>query len=384
MANQLRKSNRKRTIKSQREPVAKRQKRAEQGAATESKSAEYEESIDDEAATSPITNLCNELLDRILGFLDLPSLVSVADTCKRLRVSAVTKFSQDSGYKRVILRQGLEQETIKIDSGRTLKLYLGILRCFGDKISHLCIQNSNKIANKGDDHLDRYIHQYCADTLTKLELEYRVISMNAFSQPMKNITKLRIFNCDLGKQLPNFVDWFPNLRDLELHMDSKNIDENLTAVSFPHLESLSFGLSKTSGRFNSNCATKLLQANPQLKHLYVVLHYKKSFGQLLKLLSKNSSLVNLKVYGNVKEKNSEAVSRHLKKFPLLEALDLGGYIISVEDAVLLSRKLALLKSFSFRLDNSLQCEDLLPQLDDHWQHSISQVNTRCTQIVLSH
>lgn len=62
MADQLKKSNRNRTQKSEQKPKVKHQKRKK-----------CEASINDEAAASAevsITNIYNELVDRILDFLD--------------------------------------------------------------------------------------------------------------------------------------------------------------------------------------------------------------------------------------------------------------------------------------------------------------------------
>lgn len=94
MAGKSSRSNRKRPLKSEQKPVVKRQKHEK-----------CEESINYEAATASITDICNELLDRIMDSLDIASLLNVADTCKRIRIAAAAKFGSKFGNKEVILHQ---------------------------------------------------------------------------------------------------------------------------------------------------------------------------------------------------------------------------------------------------------------------------------------
>lgn len=50
-----------------------------------------------------ITDICFECLERIFDFLDLESLLNVADTCKRLQMVAATKYGNNYGGKTIFL-----------------------------------------------------------------------------------------------------------------------------------------------------------------------------------------------------------------------------------------------------------------------------------------
>lgn len=57
-----------------------------------------ENAIEEMEATSEVKSLTTiyyDCLERIFDFLDLKSLLNVADTCKRLRIAAVAKFGDD-------------------------------------------------------------------------------------------------------------------------------------------------------------------------------------------------------------------------------------------------------------------------------------------------
>lgn len=383
MADQSRRSNRKRTLKSeQTAPVAKRQKQEK-----------HERTGINGEAEGPITNICNELIDRIFDFLDITSLLNVAGTCKRFQMAAFVNFGQKCATKKVHFirdKQKLDgitvvRHTIEVVG---LRCSLPFLRCFGAKISNVEVINANKVANKGDNHLERYINQYCAQTLVVLFFRHWVFSGDNFSKPFQRVAALHINGSGVGKQFPSFAKLFPNLRHLDLYVSKKFIGVNKAAVSFPRLYSLHVGLVESPGHLNSKCVTKLLHANPQLKHFAIRLNqHEKDFGQLLSMLSKNSALSILTICGTVNGvTNAAALYQLQKQHALFESLELQSFT-KLDDVLFVSRQLNFLKSFSFRLGRSYECDILLIQLDKHWQHVkpiIHTHNDNCHDIILRH
>lgn len=168
------------------------------------------------------------------------------------------------------------------------------------------------------------MNQYCADSLEMIWfVGQRGFSDENFTKPFKSVTTVAIYQVLLGKQLPNFVRWFPNLREfLTTNID---IDKTAIAVPFPHLENLKTTVygdnnHNHSQDFTLENAVSLLHANRQLKDLIVSM-----FGTLVELLnaiSENKALLKLTVTTNVNTNvNSIDLKRLMDEHPLIEALD---------------------------------------------------------------
>lgn len=182
MANQMKRSTRKRTLKSEETaPVAKRQKRVRS-----------EQSVINDGAEGPITDICNELIDKIFKFLDITSLLKVAGTCTRFQMAAAAIVEQRMGNKFIRFIQDTQKPDL-ITVGRFeidivgLRYSLPFLRCFGANIKRMKVINADQKATRGDNHLERYINQYCADTLSNLCFKNRVFSVHNFTKPFKKV-----------------------------------------------------------------------------------------------------------------------------------------------------------------------------------------------------
>lgn len=155
---------------------------------TEEKYQKLDDNEEEEKEDSnSLTDICSELLLRILNFLDLESLLNVAHTCKRLQFAAITTFSDNHGKKRICFYTGfkfyfLDKRYQKLND--EIRIYdfrfcLPFVRCFGAKFMDLSINRRDK-----NDHkcirLDRYINQYCANTLTSISVVSRCLSNNLF------------------------------------------------------------------------------------------------------------------------------------------------------------------------------------------------------------
>ena len=120
-----------------------------------------------------ITNIYYDCLERIFDFLDLRSLLNVADTYKRLQIAAAAKFSDAYGKKPVhlIIHKNkcipllLNADEIYI---RGSKLQFPFLRCFGAKVTHLYVDHHSDSGRAYKTLLLQYLNQYCGNALKTL------------------------------------------------------------------------------------------------------------------------------------------------------------------------------------------------------------------------
>ena len=167
--------------------------------------------VDNVEAPEPrsITNICYDVLERIFEFLDIESLLNVANTCKRLQIAAAVKFGDEYDKKAIRLEiEGQNQITVNqyFISVCGLKFCLPFLRCFGATLTHLGVTSIN------NDYVDQYINKYCANTLKKIRFtEKTSLSAENFPLPFPKVKDVRIIRSDLGKHLPLISQFFPNL-----------------------------------------------------------------------------------------------------------------------------------------------------------------------------
>lgn len=132
-----------------------------------------------------LTNIYHDCLERIFDHLELADLLNLAQTCKRLKIAAAAKFSDDFGRKKVnLLVNGFGFPMSLVVSERRnnvddSNIILPFLRCFGAKISSLAVTQWRvsddaeifesgtlfpfRKANKAQiAFLDKYINQFCA------------------------------------------------------------------------------------------------------------------------------------------------------------------------------------------------------------------------------
>lgn len=279
-----------------------------------------------------ITNICYEMVDRIFDFLDLESLLNVAQTCKRLQIAAAAKFGDEYGKNPVYLHPSvfwkpsgiyMEHPLIQVAG---LKFCLPFLRCFGSRISVSEI-NYRYATDTRSDHFDHYVNRYCADTLTSISFRSfwnkQTIPFDAFSKPFKNITKVELRSIDLGNKFPKFVNLFPNLRRLD--MTDIEIDETAIAVSFPHLKHLSLYIYDKNRKnvFTNENVVNFLHVNRQLQTLNIHSRNRMTLDELSNAISENQSILKLNLFGNIADLNGFGLCQLVKKLPLLEKLVVG-------------------------------------------------------------
>lgn len=357
------------------EPQQKRRKR----------DGKEEEPVESEAESKSITNISSKLIDRIFTFLDLESLLRVAHTCKQLQNAAIAKYNDDFSQREVRLypfesRRHSQASGIRLSPINFMQVFgldfcFPFLRCFGAKMSHLnVLYNFNRVGTQTQrDHFDRYINQYCADSLTSIIFDCKpTFSNENFTEPFKNVTEMQIIGGKLGEQLPNFVNWFPNLSHLEIWFEI-TIDDNTTAVCLPNLKRLSIKVQSLLGYFTSQNVTKFLYANPQLQILTIYSDNSSTnteFGKLLNMFSKNPCITKLKVGECLSYVNEDEANQLLLEHPLIEVLDLQDIAFSVDSALILIRKLESLTVFKFCVKRRGEYDRLVSQLDiSKWTHN---------------
>lgn len=98
-----------------------------------------------------------------------------------------------------------------------LDFYFPLLRCFDIHISKLVV-NYNRKANEHSDRLERYVIQYCADTLTSIPIESKAsFSVANIQKPFKFVKCVSTYALSvshLENALPSFLHCFPNVREL--------------------------------------------------------------------------------------------------------------------------------------------------------------------------
>lgn len=326
-----------------------------------------------------ITNISYDCLERIFDCLDLESLLNLANTCKRLQIAASVKFSDVLGKREIYL--GLSQFNWKkpgiYDNGLLIEVFglqfgLPLLRCFGSKISGLNILYHSK--SEPNDIIDRYVNQYCADHVKCISFKRKpAFSSDTHLKPFKCVERIILQNVDVGKHLPFFVTWFPNLRTLE--MQNISIDENFIDVSFPHLEYMNATIGNgIRSNFTKKNILTLLHANKQLIGLDVYMHEngRMVMSELFKMISENRTIKKFSTMinsGNMIAKVSLIeMMRFAGEHSVLTEIDLFQYQFTADDAIAFMRQLKSLKQLQFQVKDKSEFERFTSQLDSAWEH----------------
>lgn len=147
-----------------------------------------------------------------------------------------------------------------------LKMTLQYLRCFGQSIPELSIKY-NKSKSKRYQHVHHHINKYCAETLTKITFWVKSnIPIKNFVKPFVNVENVCVYFGDLGNQLPSFVVWFPNVR--ELYLEHISYDHRFINASFQHLGHLLYSEEDCNGS-TINGVNTLLALNQHLETLNI-------------------------------------------------------------------------------------------------------------------
>lgn len=211
---------------------------------------------------------CLELIFKLLTFEDL---LNLADSTKELRptldlfVTGQLKkkwLMINPSTKMIVLHDGQLESRTPIPWSLCFKL----IRCFGHLITKLVILYAQGRNAKLATHIDRYVNEYCADSLLEFELyDSDENTLKTIQKPFKSVETLRFAHCRLGNKLSQLDKWFPNVRCLTF--SGRTVLSKIGA-KFSGLQELSVELPFQEYGY-SKILTELLRPNPNLRSLYL-------------------------------------------------------------------------------------------------------------------
>lgn len=310
-----------------------------------------------------LTDMDNDCLEEIFKYLSIDDLLNVVDANKLLRIAAGSLYRRKFGRKPVTLSKMKPNQTTLIGTlyqveVTGLKKCLQFVRCFGSFISVLCI-DYNQAARKDYIYLNRYINQFCTDTLIDANFNYiqkRTNLQSFIKKPFKMVEFLRITASNLGNQLTEIIELFPNVRRLQLHSNQMNggcIEKNLARLEYMDVE-INFGTMDGDGLENIIQAIRL---NPQLRRLRIHEKIQFTFGYFVEMVWKSSSITEDAQYHDL--------AQALPAFPR------NSRNIRSSDVIEFIGRVKHLTKFSFYFDKSKdqQFEELKAHLDGEWDCS---------------
>lgn len=299
-----------------------------------------------------LNDLNDFCLLKILGRLDLQSLLNAADTNKRLRSLATDVYNRGSGTKTVDIdirkvifeRDDPVQESSNFIRIRGLKPSLQCLRCFGPYINGLSI--GYYISQSKSIH--EYINSFCAESLLRIRFD-GTPAIEQFQKVFVNIQDVTLVECDLGDKWPLFVKLFANLGSLSLF--NVSMVHHSIEKPFPNLERLDIRDLYCDGSSSFDIAADLLKGINQLKCLEIGYHENEraslSIVKLLDLVKDNPSISVLSVDAVYGRATSAEIQRIISEHPALVELGLESCSFTPDQAIALLPQLASLKKFEF-------------------------------------
>lgn len=351
--------------------MAKKQQNSEKPQEMGESSGKNEAIIHANIEPKSITNIHYDCLERIFDFLDLESLLNLANTCKRLQIAAAANFGEVHGETRIGLyfdsyyEEGIHlfYSSIRVIG---LKFNLRILRCFGTKVSHLLIYHASS-KFEYNEHLRHYINQYCANSLKSILFwSNSDWFMKNVTVPFKMIENVAYFLAELGAQLHKFSECFPNLRTLDIY--DVAVDGVATGIQFQHLEHLI--ISSGHRNFGTESIMNLLHGCPKLQTLNIDMDQDTTLNELLNMINENPLITKLTMYnkGPAKYVNQNDLIRLASERPSMIELNLPSHRIALGDLIILIRQLESLKAFQFVFNDDSEYEQLVSRSDSQWKH----------------
>lgn len=241
--------------------------------------AVYEHPLPTDPNSKKITHLDDLCLEKIFEYLNFQSLFNVAIANAVLRSSAARVYKRRFG-RYIVYITGNPFETdrrpifvlhkLHIDQ---LKSVLQFLRCFGEQITALEFDAAYYIKKKYYEHVNEYINMYCSENLVSITFEsVPKIAKEHFPKPFVSVQNVTVKKGSVGRYLPLFDQWFPNMRQLKLiHVNM--FQNRLVDLHFQHLERLIihplFGM---RDRFDITKKLKKLEPGMHPIHLIEILN----------------------------------------------------------------------------------------------------------------
>lgn len=232
--------------------------------------------------STKITDLNQNVLEKIFGYLNLGDLLSITDTSKRFKKPTDWIFRSKYGKSKMIFwsthtSRGThpvwKANNIYIDD---FTLCLKTLRCFGHAIPKLDLNylkiNENKCAE-----IDYYVIKYCTALVDVTFKHAGEDTLNLMAKPFEKVEKITFEDSYLSGKLADFNKWFPRLCTLELKFFMRIGNPKSLEKNFPHLESLTIDGQVNNIRWIN--IINLLHLNPQLRRLHISDYFDMKFLQ---------------------------------------------------------------------------------------------------------
>lgn len=339
-------------------------------------------------SSTKIIDLNDDCLIKIFGYLDLQNLFNVAVANEWLRSAAAVVYERKFGTKTVEIYQihGTRPKTrssavrnyfadlsatpkewkYSIDI-RSSRLCFQYIRCFGPSISKITI-DYNESMSKLYEHLHHYVNQYCTESLIEIGFWSKPgRPIEQFVKPFGNVEKVSVMNGSIGDQLPQFVEWFPHLRHLELQ--NVRLNHRFIAVHFQQLEHLCIDDISNYGLASADAAN-LLHSNRQLKSLEIkAVPHNMPIETLLDIIQDGNRLISklhLTYQCEAIPVDSMVVQRFVNEHSALAKLHLPRHQFTPDDIITLTRQLKSLQMFGCHMENLSDFDLLVTQLDEQW------------------
>lgn len=241
--------------------------------------SEAEEELDTQLK---MTDLNQNVLEKIFAYLNLGDLLSIADTIKRFQKPVEWIFRCKYGTSKMIFwathtsrgnHPVWKENNIYIDD---FTLCLKTLRCFGHVISALDL-NYLKINEDKCTEIDYYVIKYCTALIDITFKHASEDTLKMMAKPFEKIRKVTFEDTYLSGKLADLSKWFPRLYTLELKFYMRIENCKSLEQHFPNLENLTI-----DGQVNNMSWTNiitLLCFNPQLRRLHISDYFDMRFLQ---------------------------------------------------------------------------------------------------------
>lgn len=333
--------------------------------------------------TTQIIDLNDHCLMQIFDYLDLQNLFNITMASASLRPAALKLYKIKFGRKIIHLTQcdytyrPEKLHAIKICVLNTIVYVYGLktcllyLRYFGSSINNLRM-NFTFLKYERYQHLFAHVNTYCVDSLSRIKFWGMLnISMACFVKPFTNVLFVSVEHCDLGEELPRFVEWFPNLRHLNL--ENVSLTDGFDRAHFQHLERLSIiGFGYDQKHFILQNAANLLNSNRQLRNLEMYSDFGPSMDTMLDMIEHHSQITRLRVWCSPyftkfpnQVINSSEVERILNEHSSLIELNLRNYEFTATDAIALVDQLKSLEAFDFWIKDNEVFRQIESELDQN-------------------
>lgn len=232
-----------------------------------------------ESSSIEITDVNVDCLEHVFKHLNLDDLVNVANTNSWVRTATGWTIAHKFDKKTVILRnismlQTSQQMYIWGSTDEilitNLKKSLHFLRCFGHLVTKLEISHL-LVAKKYQTYISHYISKYC---INLIEITFSSCTEDTFAMlknVFTNVQKVRFVDCQLGSEMSQLNELFPNLLSLEFNGFNEVFDRTCIAVQFPHLEQFATNLIVANEKygFGMENVINAIKMNPKIQSLHI-------------------------------------------------------------------------------------------------------------------